>query len=80
MYPIESDTSITNNDIEGDDLIETTSNVNSKASNNIVKNDQYSPQSIIQYFKDCIIDYSSDQQCAREILIILGILKLFAFQ
>lgn len=80
MYPIESDTSITNNDIEGDNLIETTSNVNSKASNNIVKNDQYSPQSIIQYFKDCIIDCSSDQQCSREILIILGILKLFAFQ
>lgn len=37
-------------------------------------------QSISQYFKDCIIDVSSDGQSAREIPIILSILKLFSFQ
>lgn len=37
-------------------------------------------QSMSQYFKDCIIDVSSDGQCAREIPIMLGILKLFSFQ
>lgn len=80
MYPIGSDISITNNDIEGGDIIENDSAVNNKALSGIVENDQYSPQLIIQYFKDCITDSSSDQQCAREIPIILGILKLFAFQ
>lgn len=37
-------------------------------------------QSISQYFKDCIIDVSSDGQSAREIPIILSILKLISFQ
>ena len=80
MYPIGIDTSITNNDVEGDDILENDSIDNKALGNNNVKNDQYSPQSIIQYFKDCIIDASSDQQCAREIPIILSILKLFSFQ
>lgn len=73
VYPIGKDS--INPPIYGDDT-----NENDKEEEEDQIHQRQLQRSMGEYFKDCIIDVSSDGECAREIPITLSILKLFSFQ